>query len=689
MRVFRHSLDCHFSYYYPTAIIDMIRLRPSSLFYRGYFFLTGLALSLFLSGLTLFIQGKTVAQTTPPASPVGSQQLPQPTLPTVQYADSLFPDWEKITLGSFPGLESSGQFDPQQQPLHTPPTFEPVKTWNQGDKPVQVLSLGDFTDSFKLQEFTMEDVAGITGIDVDSITLDKFEPVGFQDVKSLTEAIPSLLEFPIAQVPPIRDLLLKNLGPGGFDPNKTVGQTLAQAPQLGQLPMADLPLDQYTLKDLPNAKIAQFGAFKDWSFASIEGIPTLDAVPFAKFPQPPTGPDTSPSSSGIVDIAFGAAESDRTRTISGSNVEGYNVPCKEGCAHIELAGSDSILGKGWVSGKYQEVRGGEGVLAQVNNGKEPTGRNPFGEGFKVVIWDISEPQGTASQTMFFRFCRRGTPDLGCTPYFLGPIPFMTFSETGNIYLGKVDSSSGGSGAYSTPTQIAISERQQAQQQLKSPNSQQGSANSSLNSPQDQSKSSSTPGSNSFITPSVHSTLSSILPPTPDCNKQSGGVVLDAMSQALSQIEGNYDSVGPYVCDSSKNCGRALGSHQYMSYRTDVRQVIESKPGGADFLKLLDKGQPITGEQAMQYFSPLDQQQLFDQDAQSLIDKASREIDPTTGMPFTGDRLIERVAQMHFGGAGVPTDSNATDVFGKYSVKSYGQTAAGNYKNVMASMGCSQ
>jgi hypothetical protein len=45
--------------------------------------------------------------------------------------------------------------------------------------------------------------------------------------------------------------------------------------------------------------------------------------------------------------------------------------------------------------------------------------------------------------------------------------------------------------------------------------------------------------------------------------------------------------------------------------------------------------------------------------------------------------------MHFGGAGVPTDSNATDVFGKYSVKSYGQTAAGNYKNVMASMGCSQ
>jgi hypothetical protein len=166
------------------------------------------------------------------------------------------------------------------------------------------------------------------------------------------------------------------------------------------------------------------------------------------------------------------------------------------------------------------------------------------------------------------------------------------------------------------------------------------------------------------------------------------VVLDAMSQALSQIEGDYDSVGAYVCDSSRNCGRALGAHQYMSYREDVRQVIESKQGGADFLKLVDSGAPITGEQAMQYFSPLDQHTLFDQDAQSLISKASSETDPTTGAPFTGDRLLQRVAQMHFGGQGVPIDSTATDVFGKYSVKSYGQTAADNYKNTVAGMGCS-
>ncbi len=672
----------------------MFRLRRARIFYQGYFFLTGLALSLFISGLMLFFQGATVAQTTPPSTIPGNQQLNQSTLPAVQYADSLFPDWEKITLGIFPGLEGEGTFDPQQQPENTPVTFQPVKTWNQGDKPVQVLSLGDFADSFKLQEFTMEEVGGITGIDADSITLDKFEPVGFQNLKSLTEAIPSLLEFPVVQVLPIRDLLTTALGSGGFDPNKTVGQTLAQAPQLGQLRMADLPLDQYKLKDLPNAKITQFGDFKDWSFVSIEGIPTMEAVPFSKFPQPPTSPDTSPSSSGIVDIAFGAAESDRTKTISGSNVEGYNVPCKEGCAHIELAGSQGILGKAWISGKYQEVRGGEGVLAQVNKGKEPTGRNPFGDGFKVVIWDVSEPKGTVSEALFFRFCRRGMPDLGCTPYFLGPIPFMNFKETENIYLGKVDSSSGGSGSYSTPTPIAQQEKQEAQRQLKSPkagasspNNLQGSNSTRSSNRSDKPTRSPNSSTDSFSANPANSSVSSIVPPTPNCNKQSGGVVLDALDQALSQIEGNYDSVGSYLCDPSKNCGRALGSHQYMSYRKDVRSFIESKPGGADFLKSLDQGQPITNEQAMQYFSPLDQQQLFDRDAKSLIDKASREIDPTTGQPFTGGRLLERVAQMHFGGSGVPIDSNATDVFGKYSVKSYGETAAGNYKNAMNSMGC--
>jgi hypothetical protein len=95
--------------------------RRSTLFYRAYFFLTGISLSLFLSGLLLFFQKPLAAQVSAPTNPsTGNKPTAQTTLPTVQYSNTLFPDWEKITLSSFPGLGSSGQFDPQQQPDNSP-----------------------------------------------------------------------------------------------------------------------------------------------------------------------------------------------------------------------------------------------------------------------------------------------------------------------------------------------------------------------------------------------------------------------------------------------------------------------------------------------------------------------------------------------------------------------------------------
>ena len=114
----------------------------------------------------------------------------------------------------------------------------------------------------------------------------------------------------------------------------------------------------------------------------------------------------------------------RDRTISGSNFEGFAVACDKDCAHIELSGSPSVKGKAWVSGKYQLVKGGGGILGSVNGGKEPTGRNLFGDAFKVAVWDVSEVDGKVSQSLFFRVCMRNNfVDLGCTPYFIGPVPF--------------------------------------------------------------------------------------------------------------------------------------------------------------------------------------------------------------------------------------------------------------------------
>ena len=89
-----------------------------------------------------------------------------------------------------------------------------------------------------------------------------------------------------------------------------------------------------------------------------------------------------------------------------------------------------------MSGKFQKVKGGFGILGNLNGGKEPTGRHPFGKAFKQVIWDVDEASGSITTAMFFRICKRGGfIDLGCSPYFLGPVPFFTYHEMDPIILG--------------------------------------------------------------------------------------------------------------------------------------------------------------------------------------------------------------------------------------------------------------
>lgn len=224
------------------------------------------------------------------------------------------------------------------------------------------------------------------------------------------------------------------------------------------------------------------------------------------------------------------------------------------------------------------MRGGQGILASVNGGKEPTGRHPYGEAFKVVIWDVSELEAQVNQALFFRICIRGLVDLGCTPYFIGPVPFMTYKEMMPMFLGLVEP--GVSRGVSTPTDASNA-----------------GTKSTFND--------SSFTSNS-IANSESNSLSYLFPSTfkGDYSLTHQGVVLGGLSSALSEIEGNYDSVGAYACDNRGNCGRGLGSKQFMSYRDDARSLISSKPGGNDFLAKLDSGSPVTGDEMLLYFPPL-------------------------------------------------------------------------------------
>jgi murein DD-endopeptidase MepM/ murein hydrolase activator NlpD len=52
----------------------------------------------------------------------------------------------------------------------------------------------------------------------------------------------------------------------------------------------------------------------------------------------------------------------------------------------------------------------------------------------------------------------------------------------------------------------------------------------------------------------------------------------------------------------------------------------------------------------------------------------------------GDRLIERVAQMHFGGAYSKIDGGGSDALGRLSLKQYGEEAAKRYQSLGGSTG---
>jgi len=477
--------------------------------------------------------------------------------------------------------------------------YDPSRSWNVGQTPESFTMLGDFQDSFKLQEFTLLDISQIANSNLQEINLSRFGVVKSQNLDSLVKAIPDLKEFPIPDVKPIYDLLLQNLSTS-FNSNKTIGNLLKESPHLSKLNFEYLDLTSYNIDSIPGLSTTPIASFDKWQGVYIDQVPGLSDVPFSQFPNPtnPVGMEV-----GIVDVAFATDEQKRNLTVSGSNKEGFAVPCEQDCAHIELSGSPAIKGKAWISGKYQLVKGGKGILGSVNGGKEPTGRNLFGDAFKVAVWDVSEVDGKVSQSLFFRVCMRNNfVDLGCTPYFIGPVPFMTYREKEAIFLGTIDSKKN---EISTPTGLKSSgftfnnegRGQEAEGRRKNCINRK---NELLNSDTDETRSLNLLPSK----PSAYCPLTSAFPPEADnlsnlipvskedCkNIHLSGTNLDVLSSALS--EDNYNFVGQRVCDSSGNCGRALGAMRLMSNRPDVRKIIANKSGGRKFLEKLDAGETVT------------------------------------------------------------------------------------------------
>lgn len=166
-----------------------------------------------------------------------------------------------------------------------------------------------------------------------------------------------------------------------------------------------------------------------------------------------------------------------------------------------------------------------------------------------------------------------------------------------------------------------------------------------------------------------------------------GVNVKALNTAFSNIQGNYDFIGNYLCDQKGNCGRPLGSMQFMSYNPSVRKIITNKPGGSHFLKKLDTGENITGDYLLEFFPSNEQQKLAFSKTNKLLEIASQKKDIYTGEHMTGERLINHAAQMYFAGNAIGVDAEVINPISEESAITYGQKINNKYSQILKSINC--
>ncbi|NJN12995.1 MAG: hypothetical protein HC815_35725 [Richelia sp. RM1_1_1] len=299
------------------------------------------------------------------------------------------------------------------------------------------MTLGDIDEALKPQLFSLSNITSVSNdSNLNTSNLEYFPLLGEQTIQHLAEVLPNLGQTNTSEIPPI-NALLKAESPQ-TNTNTTLSNLLSQNPTLGKLKLNQIDLSTYTISDIPNLDAVQLSNFNAWENTLIEDVPGLNAVPLASFPLPLTEVGNKVAR---IDFIWGRAEKRRQRTVSGSDVAGFSVPCKgEDCPHIELDDLENsgrnirgkFEGRSWISGKYQKVEGGWGCLKSVNAGKEPTGRLPYGSAFKVVVMEPSETTDTVDTALFFRFKNV----CGATPYFIGPVPFFNYEVNAPIFIGN-------------------------------------------------------------------------------------------------------------------------------------------------------------------------------------------------------------------------------------------------------------
>lgn len=370
---------------------------------------------------------------------IGSAAMSQ--IPTTSYTQDKYsakvPDWSKINWDALPAVQQAGYIKIPHN-LISVFGYDPSRSWSAGQKSDSVVMLGDADDAFGMSSFSLKSINAIAPLN-QKLTLLDLGLMQWQTPASLVKAIPSLGNLSVNSVPPLAKLFGQRYG--------TISQLISANPRIANQPLGKLDLSKYSIDSIPGLVTTPLGKFKSWQQSYINQVPNLSQVPFNKMPKPI---DSGLSVVGIASLVLGNAERGDAKVgtdyfISGSVVRGDRTsvrPCEGGkeCSYLELGDfvtAGGLYGRRWVSGASQQVKGGYGFLAAVNGGKEPTGRLVYGSGFKVVLTGVSEPKATADFGLYFRICAK-PPFMAktCTPYFIGPIPWIPVKENDLVIVGR-------------------------------------------------------------------------------------------------------------------------------------------------------------------------------------------------------------------------------------------------------------
>lgn len=341
--------------------------------------------------------------------------------PIVAYAQNSFSEIEPMEYSSQElGIPVNGQYYEDFGKAQN------VINWNAGDRVEDILRLKDFGTG--LGNLNLDSIFESTGSYAEDYLLSDFAVLKNTKFNQLVSAVPSLKNQKLSDVEPLYDLVKKGAGNGtATSLANTAIQDVIKDSDIGKLSLNKIDLDNYSLDSIPNLINSPLNAFPNWQNQLISDIPELSNMSF----------NSLFSFLGVnvpvakVDLVLGDQEGYINNTISGSYQEGFAVDCdQDNCKHIELVTYLPIFtgfdGKRWI-GNSQFVIGGTGCFV----GVEPTGRHPFGDNFKVVLTNVDEGEGRADFSMYFRFCFY----CGCSPYFVGPIPFFSVSEKEPIFIG--------------------------------------------------------------------------------------------------------------------------------------------------------------------------------------------------------------------------------------------------------------